>query len=446
MKITTRNTALFYLILSINLALLPAADRMSYHQGVRFNGLIGSLPAALGRFCAILKADMSIDFGQNFLLLYGPPGNGKTKIAHTVAASLDATIIELVGSNIISSFQNSGSQEIIKQIEQAESLIKEGKRVCLFFDEIDLLASKEAPQNYQDMRNATTTLWKKMDEHRENKNLIFIFATNKKDIIKEQLIERIPSSRHVEIGNPSSIMRSELLQTYYSLRYVPKLNKPKLQGMINQIDTSAKTALDTLIVSIWSQIDLLNSKAQLVYNGSDITASKKIFLSALETFEKDWLRLDTTIKENEAFQQNEAVLQYAHEIGTFITNIKRYTIAPAVLPVQVVAKIVKSTEGFCIRRTLSLLADIIEAQTLNKTTSLPPETIEKICVEAVKKFKQKKPAQSYFSPKTHEALDVASKAASLGSLGLSAYAWYNKSPVKHVTKGARFIIKLKAGV
>lgn len=72
----------------------------------------------------------AIDAGQvSSLILWGPPGTGKTSLAELIAASVDAAIEKI-------SAVTAGIKEIREAIEQAKIRLEQGRRTLLFVDEV----------------------------------------------------------------------------------------------------------------------------------------------------------------------------------------------------------------------------------------------------------------------------------------------------------------------
>lgn len=72
----------------------------------------------------------AIDSGQiSSLILWGPPGTGKTSLAELIAASADADIEKI-------SAVTAGIKEIREAIEQAKIRLEQGRRTLLFVDEV----------------------------------------------------------------------------------------------------------------------------------------------------------------------------------------------------------------------------------------------------------------------------------------------------------------------
>jgi transitional endoplasmic reticulum ATPase len=108
------------------------------------------------------------------ILMYGPPGCGKTYIAKATAGEIDAEFISVSIHEVISGFMGAGEQLLHYWFEEARK-----KAPCvLFFDEIDAIASSRSNTSgvYRTMVNQFLT---EMDGVTgNNKNVLVVGATN----------------------------------------------------------------------------------------------------------------------------------------------------------------------------------------------------------------------------------------------------------------------------
>ena len=66
------------------------------------------------------------------LLMFGPPGTGKTEFVKHFGKELDRKVLVMKGSDLISKYVGKSEQNIAKAFQRAET-----EHVILFFDEID---------------------------------------------------------------------------------------------------------------------------------------------------------------------------------------------------------------------------------------------------------------------------------------------------------------------
>jgi len=107
------------------------------------------------------------------VLLYGPPGCGKTMIAKAAASECDADFINVETSTIMSKWV--GESE--KSIKQIFSVARECKRAIVFFDEFDAVAGRRGEiEDYA--KRIVNELLQQMDGMDKNDNILVLAATN----------------------------------------------------------------------------------------------------------------------------------------------------------------------------------------------------------------------------------------------------------------------------
>src|SRR3990167_1363204 len=149
----------------------------------------------------------------NRILFHGPPGNGKTTLARKFAEMMDAELIELSGSEIVTRWLNGGADNIKKTFEDAEKIMEEGKTVVLFIDEIDVIVSESNTEMRSEHATATKDLLKRLDSIKNNPIIVFICATNHFEKLDNAFKNRMSYS--IEFGNPSKEIRAQILEYYF---------------------------------------------------------------------------------------------------------------------------------------------------------------------------------------------------------------------------------------
>jgi SpoVK/Ycf46/Vps4 family AAA+-type ATPase len=109
------------------------------------------------------------------ILLYGPPGCGKTFIARATAGQIDANFINVGLSDILDMWV--GNSE--KQLASYFDLAREKKPCVLFFDEVDALGAKRSDMRQSAGRNVINQFLAELDGINDNNDgLLIIGATN----------------------------------------------------------------------------------------------------------------------------------------------------------------------------------------------------------------------------------------------------------------------------
>lgn len=109
------------------------------------------------------------------LLLYGPPGCGKTFIARAVAGELKAKFISVGLSDVLDMWIGSSEKNLHEIFETA----RRSSPCVLFFDEIDALGQKRSLMRHSAARNVVNQLLAEMDTvGRDNEGVFVLAATN----------------------------------------------------------------------------------------------------------------------------------------------------------------------------------------------------------------------------------------------------------------------------
>lgn len=109
------------------------------------------------------------------LLMYGPPGCGKTYIARALAGELRAKFMSIELSDVLDMYLGESERKLHELFENA----RRNAPTVLFFDEIDALGQKRAQQRQSAGRNVVNQLLSEMDGVGHDNDGVFILgATN----------------------------------------------------------------------------------------------------------------------------------------------------------------------------------------------------------------------------------------------------------------------------
>ena len=144
------------------------------------------------------------------ILLYGPPGCGKTLIAKVLASESEANMYSINGPEIMNKYYGETEAKLRDIFKEA----KDKSPSIIFIDEIDAIAPKRE-EAYGDVeKRVVAQLLALMDGLTDRGNVIVLGATNRPDSVDPALRRPGRFDREVEISVPNVDERLEILQIH----------------------------------------------------------------------------------------------------------------------------------------------------------------------------------------------------------------------------------------
>jgi len=154
------------------------------------------------------------------ILLFGPPGCGKTLIAAAVATELDATFFSIDAASIMSKWLGEAEQNVAKLFGSARKSSNEGKPAIVFVDELDSLMGQHSNEVGGEIRVRNQFL-KEMDgivDKGKNLHVYVIGATNKPWDLDWAFIRRF--QKRILVPLPDHHTRLMMLKLYTSTLHI----------------------------------------------------------------------------------------------------------------------------------------------------------------------------------------------------------------------------------
>ncbi|MCD6323603.1 MAG: AAA family ATPase [Desulfurococcales archaeon] len=148
------------------------------------------------------------------ILLFGPPGCGKTLLAAAVANEINGYFIHADAASIMSKWLGDAEKKVAKLFQKARQLSSEGKPVIIFIDEVDSLLGTFSNEVGGEVRVRNQFL-QEMDgllDKNRNHFIFVIAATNKPWKLDNAFIRRFQKRIYVPLPNKEA--RIELLKLY----------------------------------------------------------------------------------------------------------------------------------------------------------------------------------------------------------------------------------------
>lgn len=149
----------------------------------------------------------------NGMLLYGPPGCGKTFFAKHFAEEVGFNFMLIKPSSLKSRFVNATQENIAKMFQDAE----ENAPTIIFIDEMNELAPNRDSDVHEMARSAVNEMLAQMDRTGE-KGIFIIGATNYPDMIDPAILRAGRLDKKYYIGVPDFEARKQLFELYLKSR------------------------------------------------------------------------------------------------------------------------------------------------------------------------------------------------------------------------------------
>jgi len=144
------------------------------------------------------------------VLLYGPPGCGKTLLAKVLATESDANMYSINGPEIMNKYYGETEARLREIFKEA----KDNSPSIIFIDEIDAIAPKREEVFGDVEKRVVAQLLALMDGLTDRGNVVVLGATNRPDSVDPALRRPGRFDREIEISVPNIDGRIEILQIH----------------------------------------------------------------------------------------------------------------------------------------------------------------------------------------------------------------------------------------
>jgi proteasome-associated ATPase len=190
------------------------------------------------------------------ILLYGPPGCGKTLIAKAVANSLAKQVAEMTGEErgrsyflnikgpeLLNKYVGETERQIRLIFQRAKEKSSEGFPVIVFFDEMDSIFRTRGSGVSSDVENTIVPqLLSEIDGVEQLKNVIVIGASNREDMIDPAILRPGRLDVKIKIERPDGEAAKDIFSKYLTA------SLPLAKDVLDKGDGDRELALRRMIV------------------------------------------------------------------------------------------------------------------------------------------------------------------------------------------------------
>jgi proteasome-associated ATPase len=227
--------------------------------------------------------DLFADYGlvpPKGILLYGPPGCGKTLIAKAVANSLAKAVAERTGRpDARSYFLNIKGPELLNKwvgeterqirliFQRAKEKSEEGVPVIVFFDEMDSLFRTRGSGISSDVESTIVPqLLSELDGVESLKNVIVIGASNREDLIDPAILRPGRLDVKIKISRPDPDAARQIFKIY--LGGDLPLDRDELEQRDGDRESLLAAMVDSTVEAMYSEDDI-NRFLEVTYANGD---------------------------------------------------------------------------------------------------------------------------------------------------------------------------------
>lgn len=142
------------------------------------------------------------------LLLYGPPGCGKTLIVKAAASEANANFISVKGPEILSKWLGESEKAVRRIFKKARQL----SPCIVFFDEIDSITPVRGSESNKATERVVNQILTELDGIEKREGVIFVAATNRPDLMDTALLRPGRIDRFVYVPAPDELTRKKIIK------------------------------------------------------------------------------------------------------------------------------------------------------------------------------------------------------------------------------------------
>ena len=207
----------------------------------------------------------------NGILLYGPPGVGKTFFAGAIAGEYGMNFIHVSTGDLVASIVGQSARNIEKAFETALDHLP----CLLFFDEFDSVAQRRDQNPDQEARRTVNQLLTSLEAHRDERRLLVMAATNSIEHLDPAVIRPGRFDRHIRIDLPDADARRQILRVELGER--PTARDIALEDLVDRTEGMTPAAIEKVV-----EVAALDVFKRATETGQRLELEESHLLAAIE--------------------------------------------------------------------------------------------------------------------------------------------------------------------
>ncbi|TIC70899.1 AAA-domain-containing protein [Wallemia mellicola] len=210
------------------------------------------------------------------VLLWGPPGCGKTLLAKAVANESRANFISVKGPELLNKYVGESERAIRQVFNRARA----SSPCVIFFDELDALVPRRDDNLSESSARVVNTLLTELDGLESRKQVFVIGATNRPDIIDPAMVRPGRLDKLLYVDLPSAEERVQVVRTLSSKTPINEKEMDIVCEVIQSEKCSGFSGAD--LASLVRESAVVALRESLVNETSNVVIESRHFLKALE--------------------------------------------------------------------------------------------------------------------------------------------------------------------
>jgi transitional endoplasmic reticulum ATPase len=238
------------------------------------------------------------------ILLFGPPGTGKTMLAKATANESEANFISIKGPELFSKYVGESEKAVREVFRKA----RQASPAVIFFDEVDSIApSRGAGFDSYVTERVISQILTEMDGMEELKDVLVIAATNRPELVDPALLRPGRLDRLIYITPPDAVARKAIFDIHLK-------NKPLDKSIdINELVGMTEGYVGADIEAICREAPIMALR-ETITPGMDREKCKELSSSitiTMDHFDRAFTRVKPTMSRNKLQDYEKAAREFS---------------------------------------------------------------------------------------------------------------------------------------